>query len=302
MHIRLPTLLLLAGLLAGCVGTPSPTPAPPTEIPPTPAPQLATQTPVAATLVPTIPPASLLGPYGVILVLPGDLLNIRAGPGADHAIVGTFAATATNVTRTGPSNRVALSTWVEVLRPDGGRGWVNARYLSEYVPPPDFCADERVTDLLEAFRVAAINADGARLAELVSPLHGLDVRYWHHGTVAHYSRSEVRSIFRSNTDTNWGADPGSGQDTVGTFRQVVFPKLQDGLGGSPKLNCSIPQYGGATYTVAWPPEYANINFYSLYKPGSDAFGNLDWRTWLVGIEYVDGQPYLFALVHFQWEP
>jgi hypothetical protein len=29
---------------------------------------------------------------------------------------------------------------------------------------------------------------------------------------------------------------------------------------------------------------------------------LGWRTFLAGIEYVDGKPYLMTLVHFDWEP
>ena len=48
----------------------------------------------------------------------------------------------------------------------------------------------------------------------------------------------------------------------------------------------------------WPKEYANINFYSLHKPSAPGFE--DWRTLLVGTEYVNGQPYVFALYNYQW--
>ena len=47
---------------------------------------------------------------------------------------------------------------------------------------------------------------------------------------------------------------------------------------------------------------AGMNFYSVYYPGAPANNNLDWRTWLVGMEYVDGKPYLYAMMQFFWEP
>ncbi|HCB01753.1 MAG TPA: hypothetical protein DEP19_05165 [Anaerolineae bacterium] len=59
----------------------------------------------------------------------------------------------------------------------------------------------------------------------------------------------------------------------------------------------------ATFSVQpVPAEYTNINFYTIYKPGTEQYGGLDWRAWIVGVEYVGGKPTLFALIHFQWEP
>jgi hypothetical protein len=29
---------------------------------------------------------------------------------------------------------------------------------------------------------------------------------------------------------------------------------------------------------------------------------MDWQTWVAGIEYVNGKPYLYALMQFFWEP
>ena len=89
---------------------------------------------------------------------------------------------------------------------------------------------------------------------------------------------------------------------TGTFPEVVLPGLQDVF---KNLNtfCNQIKLGGATYGVEWPPEYANLNFYSLHNPGNDpSYDGLDWSTWLAGIEYVKGQPYLFALLHYNWEP
>ncbi|MBT7074929.1 MAG: hypothetical protein HN922_08475, partial [Anaerolineae bacterium] len=45
-----------------------------------------------------------------------------------------------------------------------------------------------------------------------------------------------------------------------------------------------------------------INFYQVFKPGTEQYGGIDWQSWLVGVEYIDAEPYLFALIHFEWAP
>jgi hypothetical protein len=51
--------------------------------------------------------------------------------------------------------------------------------------------------------------------------------------------------------------------------------------------------------VTWP---YNKDFYSIYYPGLEQNGYLDWRTWVAGIEYVTGKPYIYALGQYFWEP
>jgi hypothetical protein len=29
---------------------------------------------------------------------------------------------------------------------------------------------------------------------------------------------------------------------------------------------------------------------------------MDWHTWLLGMHYVNGKPYLYAIMQFFWEP
>ena len=107
--------------------------------------------------------------------------------------------------------------------------------------------------------------------------------------------------FQSTYEVNWGDGYGSGEPVTGTFPEIVLPALQD-VFKNVTFTCNEVVLGGATYVVEWPTEYTNINFYSLHNPGTEPFGGLDWRTWLAGVEYVDGQPYLFALLNYQWEP
>ena len=51
-------------------------------------------------------------------------------------------------------------------------------------------------------------------------------------------------------------------------------------------------------STPWP--YTNIHYYNLYKPATDQ--QLDFRTWLIGVEYINGQPYLHSMVSIVWEP
>lgn len=251
---------------------------------------------------PMVTPGSPSGPYGVILVAANDVLNIRSGPGASYNVVGTFAPTAIDVMRTGPSSLSGGNPWVEVQKPGGGTGWVNANYLTEYVSPSAFCADSAVTTLIQSLKTSVTTDDGVLLASLVSPAHGMTVQVIRNGARVTYDAEHARWVYDSTYQVNWGAAAGSGQDVVGSFEQVVQPKLVDVLTASFNTVCEQIQLGGASYVVTWPPELTNIPFDSLYQPGTDAYSGLDWQTWLMGVEYVNGKPYIFSLSYYAWEP
>ncbi|MCX7608180.1 MAG: SH3 domain-containing protein [Anaerolineales bacterium] len=249
-------------------------------------------------------PSVFLGPYAVILVAPDDVLNIRSGPGTSNRIVGSFSPTETGVMRTGPSaNLRGGAVWVEVQKPGGGKGWVNFHYLTEYVSSEAFCADSRVNALITNLGNAILTRNGVQLSNLVSPRHGVTVYLWRHGgrSVTFMPRS-ARWLFSSTYRHNWGTEPGSGATTIGSFQNVVLPKLQDVFSSSSyTLTCN--SLGDAPQLVIdiWPSIYTNINYYTIYKPGTPGL-EMDFRYWLMGVEYVNGQPYVFSLIHFQWEP
>lgn len=313
-------LFILGIFLAGCspavTKTPVPFPSPLSLPSPTPlvvsSPSETPTASPASTLTPSslaptatagsgIVPGSPSGPYAVILVSPADVLNIRSGPGVGSTIVGSFAAAETNVMRTGPSTTADGDLWVEVQKPDGGAGWVNAYYLTEYAAPTAFCADARVNTLIASLGSALTSNNGEQLSGLVSPAHGMTVYLWRYGNSVTFEPDDARWVFESTYEHNWGEAPASGLETIGAFHVVVLPKLQDVFNASYSLTCNslgaATQYGNQP----WPAEYANVNFYTVYKPGTPGV-DLDWRYWLVGVESVQGQPYVFALIHFQWEP
>jgi len=294
------------------LSTPTAPPAtPPPTVPPAHGLPAVTLAPAASTalpgaVVPTAAPGVILpgspsGPYGVIQVAAGGTLNIRSAAGTGSSVIGTFAATANNVMRTGPSTNLNNALWLQVNSLGGGTGWVDSAYLTEYVAPAAFCADARVTNLLANFGNAVKSSNGGALQPLVSPDHGMAVRLWRNGNAVIFDQAHSQWIFTSTFAHDWGAAPGSGLDTVGSIHAEVVPKWLDVLNGSYTPSCNIPQTGGASYDTSWPAIYANINFYSLYKPGPAGNEN-SWRTLLVGVEYVQNQPYIFSVMQLQWEP
>jgi hypothetical protein len=247
-------------------------------------------------------PSGSSGSYAVILVSDDDVLNIRSGPGVANPVVGTLQPTQSGLTRTGKTSSVGEDLWVEIQNPGGGTGWVNANFLTEEVAPSAFCSDARVTTLIQNLASAVKAPSDDILAGLVHSLHGLDARLWRYGTVANYTPEEASWVFESEYEVNWGPAPGSGENTLGTFSAALLPRLQEVFGSNYSLHCN-DTLDLATFSLEpWPPEYTNINFYTVYSPGTEQYGGLDWRAWTVGVEYVEGQPYLFSLAHYQWEP
>jgi hypothetical protein len=127
----------------------------------------------------------------------------------------------------------------------------------------------------------------------------MDVAYFHNGKVIKYDQTHARFLFESTFEVDWGSDPASGAAKTGAFHDVVVPKLKESFGQAYTLHCNELKYGGASYPVNFP---YNKDYYSIYFPGTEANGNMDWHTWVAGIEYVNGKPYLYALTQFYWEP
>jgi hypothetical protein len=74
----------------------------------------------------------------------------------------------------------------------------------------------------------------------------------------------------------------------------------DVLNANYQMHLNTPQHADM-YPTPWPGIYQNVNFYAVVKPATPDVV-FDWREWLVGIEYVNGKPYIMAMLHFVWEP
>lgn len=166
--------------------------------------------------------------------------------------------------------------------------------------PPEFCSDIRGTELINLFSKAIATKDGALLASLVSPARGMDVLYYRNGNVINYDVEHAKFVFETTFQANWGLSIGSGEKTLGSFQEIVLPALEKVFTPNSLIICSQIQTGGTTYIPEWP--YPDLNYYSVYFPGTDEFGGLDWQTWAVGMDTSTGEPRIAALVHYVWEP
>ncbi|HJS17134.1 MAG TPA: NBR1-Ig-like domain-containing protein [Anaerolineales bacterium] len=244
------------------------------------------------------PPVTLTGPYAVVRLAPNDVLNIRSGAGVSQPVVGSFAADAVNVMRTGPTASADNATWVEVQNPNGGTGWVNSSYLTEYVTHEAFCADTRIPALIEQLKGSMNQSNGDLFSALVSPVHGVNVNLWAYQPPVSFNTTTSRNVFTSTEVYDWGAGP-RGEPDLGTFAQIIQPKMQE-VFNAPNMETYCDNLTNVyPLTVPWP--YTNVRYYNLYKPGTPGT-ELDFRTWLIGFEYINGQPTLYAMVTIPWEP
>jgi hypothetical protein len=218
------------------------------------------------------------------------LLLVGCGsPATQAAATPTFIAlpTSTLILGTPPP----VTTGASTLPPDATG--------SPPANPSTICNDPQVTALIDSFKKAILDSDGPLLSSLVSPSRGMDVAYYRDGTVITYKPEHAKFLFETTFQVDWGTEPGSGAMKRGSFHEVVLPELVSIFNQPYTLHCNELKHGGATYELVW--EYES-EFYSIYFPGTQANGNMDWHTWVMGIEYVSGKPYVYALMQFFWEP
>jgi hypothetical protein len=164
----------------------------------------------------------------------------------------------------------------------------------------NFCADGQATALINSFKSAVQTSNGSLLASLVSPVHGMDARLYRTGRIVNYDSEHAKFLFDSTYVVDWGSAPASGLQTQGSFHELFVPALLNVFNKNYTLSCNQIQAGGTTYQVTWP--YSGINYYSVFYPGSQGNGSLDWHTWVLGMDYSNGSPHLYAIMQFMWEP
>ena len=162
-----------------------------------------------------------------------------------------------------------------------------------------FCENPQPLALIGQFESAILTRNGALLASLVSPEHGMDARLYRDGRVVNYDRQHASALFDSTFSLDWGNAPGSGLPTKGSFQELFLPDLLDVLTKDYEITCNQVRVGGTTYSALWP--YGGIDFFSLHVPGTEEYGGMDWHTWLIGLHFVGGKPFLYAIMQFKWE-
>ncbi|MCU0485032.1 MAG: SH3 domain-containing protein [Anaerolineales bacterium] len=265
----------------------------------------ASEVPVSVEPEPTQAPLNKEALYAVIRLGETDLLNVRAEPGLSSHVLFTLPAQQRDLKPTGQEQLVDEASWLEVEISDGSTGWVSSQFLTEQVENSVFCQAPQVNALVERLITSVMERDGDALAEMVSPLNGLMLYHnvWN-PPVTINQPEDLRKIFYSTVEYDWGIQEGSGLELKGSFKELVYPKLVDVFSQTHTVHCNVLEQGtsagGTTGIVAWPVEYSNLNFMALYR-AAPASQELNWRTWVVGIEYVNGIPYVAVLMQFYWE-
>lgn len=84
---------------------------------------------------------------GVVGVADDDVLNVRAAPGTDQAIITTAAPLAEDLVATGRARSLPSSIWYEVTVNET-TGWVGSSFVA-YLGAPDDVTDDYLTDFPE---------------------------------------------------------------------------------------------------------------------------------------------------------
>jgi hypothetical protein len=282
-------------------------PPPPTVAPPLPTSTAGAQpTAGPSTAAPTATPVATVGGpiaaegYRVAFVAANDTLNVRRQPNANAAIVTRLPSDATGIEVIGEGETIrGGSLWLPV-ETNAGDGWVNSRFLTEAVSRETFCADPAVADLLAQLRKAIEEEDGRLMRELIHPERGLRLRvnWWNEEVLV--AGEDVQTIFRAQKKYEWGTEDGSGEEIRGSFSEIMLPRLERDLLGATVWGCDEGVFGGTAGATALPDGYEAVRYYSAHR-AAPAEQELDWGTWLIGVERWEGQYYLSYLVHYRWE-
>jgi hypothetical protein len=252
----------------------------------------------AVTAVPTVD-LNTESEYRVIHVDENDILNVRSGPGASNGIVTSLEPGRGGVRIVGFGQIVDDSVWVPI-NVDESSGWVNSRFLTEDIPGDDFCSDAETAALLDELRDAIQERDGNHLAEISSPERGLRFRRYWRSEGVRFENQQINNVFNLTQSYFWGVADGSGEDINGSFSDIIVPLLDRNLVGSTEVGCNEILNGGTAGIIQLPFRYEGANYYSMYRP-APADQELDWGTWVVGIERWQERYFVSFLVHFEWE-
>ncbi len=270
-------------------------------------PDFALITPTGSLTTPTPTGTPLISNHSqlaVVMIKEGEVLNVRSNPGDQNGVVATLTAHATNIANTGNSKELDGQTWFEIRTPENAVGWVKADNITEQASSILFCADRKITTLVAQFMTAIQSRDGAKLAQLVNPRRGLIIRHeWWNPEVQFKGQEVLVKLFNDSTSQEWGMQDGSGLPLTGSFKGEILPKIDDVQVGSVQTCNSLEQglaSGGSAGYIEWPFEYTNFNYMTIYRAAQEG-DELNWRTWAIGIEYVNGAPYITLLVQYHWE-
>lgn len=237
--------------------------------------------------------------YAVVWIDEGEQLPIRETAGISSPEIGLLTIQSEPFHLTGESTMLGSSKWVEVTTITHQRGWVPFFNLTESVPSDGFCRDPRAVGILATLRDSIESADPTALQKVLSPRRGLIIRHDPWNPEVRIPLDQVIGIFVDPLDLDWGTRYGSETAIRGSFSEVIVPALRDTFEGQTGTTCNDVVVGRTAEPVQWPAPYANLNFYSIHRPASRGGNPFNWRSWLIGFEYIDGQPYVAVMMQIR---
>ena len=240
----------------------------------------------------------------VVFIKDDDMLEVYSQPGTGQPLVSKLEPDMIDITPSGQIQWIGKDLWLEINVGERSKGWVNAYYLTQQISSEEFCNDSRVLELLRELANAVAERDGYKLLKLTSPTHGLAIKHeWWNPTVIYQAKEQTENIFTDRTSSSWGIQDGSGLPLEGAFQDIILPSL-DEVFRDHSLHCDTLEQGlaagGTTGFIQWPFEFSNINYYSMYRDAPQG-DDLNWRTWAIGVEYIDSTPYAVVMVQYHWE-
>ena len=287
---------------AAAMLTDTPLPAPTaTSLPSASPPPADTQTPQATATAMPPPVGPNLGQFAVVNVRSNDELNVRSGPGVEHAVVGTIPCYGTGVAVFAGGQQVAESWWVPVEYQDVS-GWANSGFLARQVGYGNEQVAARASEAIMALKDGDLDA----LSGLVHPDRG--VRFSPYATVHAgddddlvFSADELKSLMADPTVYHWGTYDGSGMPIELTFRQYYEEFVYDVDFARPDVvgfNERVGQGNSIDNIASAYPDGVMVEYH--FEGFDPEYAGMDWRSLRLVFEEEDGIWYLVGIVHDQW--
>lgn len=233
----------------------------------------------------------------VVLVEADDTLNVRDGVQAE--IIGELDPNAFGIATTGRSDGAAGSLWVEILH-DGLRGWVNSFFLTADAGAP---GEAELLTELSSFSTSVFES-GELIGPYVGP-KGLSVV--HFDETKRWSRDDDPMndpIVYLWGSTGCGIDPECAPQA--TFAEQIAGGFLSAWNDDDRVVAVDTPIAGGNGTPAEfviPTPFRNFHYVAVHDPGDDPqYAGIDWVTWYVYFDVIDGLPVVAGLSVDMWAP
>ncbi|MBN1643085.1 MAG: SH3 domain-containing protein [Anaerolineae bacterium] len=289
---------------------PTATPVPPTAtpVPPTatPVPPTATRVPPTATATPVsrVPRPTGPGTYAVVGVALDDVLNVRAGAGIEHAVVGAIPPTGRGVQVTEGAKEVDGAVWVPV-RYGSWTGWANVAFLAQQVGEADEALAVRAATIMRAIAAQDLNVLAAyihpQLGVRFSPYPYVRVEDEGDGQDLTFSADQLPGMDEDDTVYVWGHYDGSGEPIALTFAAYWERFVYDADFWQPHAIGFGETIGAGNAIDNIPQAYPDATLVEYHLTGLDPqYEGLDWRSLRLVLSEWQGAWVLVGIVHAEW--